>query len=309
MSLLSVRVHGAREMMRLLQRRPGSFVLAVLLAAAALTIPLAGVSIARSVAPLTENVQLGPEVSLFMAPATQGSDIRKFQAQLSTAAGVRSVEWITREAALKALAQRSGHLGELKSNPLPDVLVVTFAAGIDTAARDAAIKQMRSLPRVEALVADTDWHRKLAALLRAAAQVGALAGVLATALLLLIVLGAVQLQLATSQAELRVLRMVGADRRFIIRPFAYAGALTLLCGALLATGVVWAGLQVLAAPLAELAQLYALPLALMPLPAQWLVGIAIAAALIGGMTAALGARLALRTRRSGTTPKSRSRTS
>jgi len=296
MTAFAVRAHALRELLRLLRRRPGSFLLAVLLAAGAFTVPLTGASIARSAAPLAEQLPLGPEINLFIAAPTSAAEIRQLQLQLAGRPGVSQVEWITRDAALKALAQRTGNagLGELKVNPLPDALVVTLSPWSTPDEVEQALAELRRLPRVESVAADTGWHRQLAAILRVAGAVGGLAGGLAGVLLVLIVLASIQLQLTRSAEYVQALRLVGADTRFIVRPFAYAGALTLTCAALLAAGLTWAGLAALAPRAAELAGLYGATLDLQTLPVEWLAAIVAGAAVIGGVTAALGTRWALR---------------
>ena len=296
MKALAVRAHALREMARLFRRRPGSFLLAVVLAAAAFTVPLAGASIARSAAPLARQLPIGPEINLFLAASAPTTDIRQLQSQLAARPGVAQVEWITREAALKALAQRTGSsgLGDLKANPLPDVLVVTLSAQTAPGEVEKTLAELRRLPRVESAVADTGWHRQLTAILRAATLAVALVGGLAAALLVLIVLASVQLQLTTSAEYVRVLRLVGADTRFMVRPFAYAGALTLALGMLAAAGLTWAGLAAVAPQAADLAQIYGATLSLQTLPPQRLAALLAAAAIVGGAMAALGARWGLR---------------
>ena len=295
MKALAVRAHGVREMARLIRRRPGSFLLAVMLAAAAFTLPLAGASVARSVAPLVQQLPLGPEINLFLAASTSNAEIRQLQLQLAGRPDVAQVEWITRDAALKALAARTGGSGlaELKANPLPDVLVVTLSPQAAPAEVESVRAELGRLPRVESVAADTAWHRQLRGLMRAATTAGTLTGALALALLLLIVLASVQLQLTASADYVRVLRLVGADTRFIVRPFAYAGALTLLLGMIVAAGLTWAGLAAAAQPAAELAQAYGVAFDLRPMPLAWLSAAAAGAAIVGGLVAALGSRLGL----------------
>lgn len=296
MKAVAVRVHGLREMARLLRRRPGSFALAVLLAAAAFTVLLAGASVARSAAPLVRQLPLGPEINLFLAASASAAEIRQLQAELGGRPGVTRAEWITRDVALKSLAQRAGNsgLGDLKANPLPDVIVLTLAPKTTPDELEAASAELRRLPRVEAVAADTGWHRQLTTILRAAALAGLLVGGLAAVLLVLIVLASVQLQLTASAEYVRVLRLVGADTRFVVRPFAYAGALTLGGGMALAAALTSAGLAAVAPAAAELAQLYGASPELQPLPAAWLAGTTAGAAVTGGAVAALGARWVLR---------------
>jgi len=294
MRVLAVRAHALREMMRVLRRRPGNFVLAVLLCAVALVLPLTGAALARAVLPLVDPSALGPAVSLFLAQATPAADIRQLQAQLATQPGVARVEWITREAAYTSLLQRAGAgWGELKSNPLPDVLVVTFAPRTAPATVEAAVSELRSLPKVDSVSADTGWHHKLDALLRVGSRAGLFVAGMSVAVLALIVLGAAQLQLATSRDEVRVLNMAGADVRFIVRPFAYAGAVTLACGAALAAALTAGAVALLGPSVSELMALYGLTVSIAPLPATWLAAAIAGAAVIGGVAASLGMRATL----------------
>lgn len=296
MKALAVRAHALREMARLIRHRPGSFLLAVLLAASAFTVLLTAASITRSAAPLLEQLPLGPELNLFMAASASTAEIKELQSQLAGRIGVARVEWISRDEALKTLARRtgSGALADLKANPLPDVLVVTLAPQTEPAQIDSALAELRRLPRVESVAADTGWHRQLRGLLRAAAVAGTLVGGLALALLVLVVVASVQLQLTTSAEYVRALRLVGADTRFIVRPFAYAGALTLGLGMLGAAGLTGAGLAAVAAPAAELARIYAAELDLRPLPPAWLAALVAVATTLGGLIAAVGSRWQLR---------------
>jgi len=296
MKALALRAHALRETARLIRRRPGSFLLAVLLAAAAFTVPLTGASVARSAAPLVQQLPVGPEINLFLAPSTSTTEIRQLQSQLAGRPGVAGVEWITRDAALQALAARTGSNAQvdLKNNPLPDVLVVTLSPQAAPTEVETVLAELRRLPRVDSAAADTGWHRQLRALLRSAATAGILVGGLALGLLVLVVLASVQLQLTASAEYVQVLRLVGADTQFIVRPFAYAGALTLGLSVLGAAGLTWAGLTAVATPAAELAQTYGAAVDLQPLPSQWLVALASGATVLGGLIAALGTRWSLR---------------
>lgn len=264
--------------------------------AMAFTLPLTGASVARSVAPLVQRLPLGPEINLFLAASASTTEIRQLQSQLAARRGVTEVEWISREAALAALVRRAGDraLGELKASSLPDVLVVTLSPRSEAADVDATLAELRRLPGVDSVAADAAWHRQLRGLLRAAAAASAGIAALATTLLALILLASVQLQLTSSADYVRLLRLVGADRRFVVRPFAYAGALTLCLGMVLAAGLTWGTLAAAANPLAELAQAYGVSLELRPLPVGWLVAAAGGATLVGGLIAAIGARWGLR---------------
>jgi cell division transport system permease protein len=293
--VLTLRVHALRETFRLLRRRPGSFLLGVLLAASAFTPVILSASILRSTAPLVGSLALSPEASLFLSGATPAAEIAQLQARLALRPGVAGVEWITREQALQAVAQRTGAAVDLAGGVLPDVLIVRFAPDTTPAGLEQALEELRHLPRVDSVAADTGWHRKLATLRNVGAIAGGVGAALATALLLLIALASVRLQVATSLAEAQVLRLVGADSRFIVRPYAYAGALTLAGGAALAAALTGVALAVMSEQFSELAGLYGVALSLEPLPAPWVSASVAAAAVAGGSIAAAGARWSLRT--------------
>lgn len=296
MKALPLRANGLRDAAQLIGRRPGRFLLAVLLAATAFTLPLTGASIALSTAPLARQLPLGPEVNLFLDASTPAAEVRQLQSQLAARPGVARVEWITREAALKQLAERTGGTGlvDPKANPLPDVLVVTLAPAAMPADVELALAEMQRLPRVGAAAADAGWHRQLRALLGVAATASALAGGLVAVLLVLIAVAAVQLQLAGAIDQAASLGKAGAASRSIVRPFAYAGALTLGLGMLLAIALTRAGLAAVSAPAAELARSYGASLDLQCPPPAWLAAIVLGAAIVGGLLGGIGGRWAVR---------------
>lgn len=295
MSVWSVRIDGLREALRLLARAPVRFALAVLLAGVVLALPLAGASLLQPWQTLRGALSLDPEVNLFLSPATPEAEIRRLQGQLSGRSGVVAVEWITREKALKALAQRGGSpLGDLKPGLLPDVLVVRYALEAEPAVLEAAVAELRALPRVESVVADMAWHRRLSSVLALGRSGGLALAVAASALVALAAACAVSLVVAVRREDLRLLLLVGADDRYVVRPFAYAGALVLGSAFALAMALAGLALAWLAPYAAGVAMAYGLPAAVGPLPLPWIVALVAAALAVGGLLGALAGRRALR---------------
>jgi cell division transport system permease protein len=191
---------------------------------------------------------------------------------------------VSRESALAELARRSGlsgPLGELKANPLPDVLVVTLANGTPPATIDATAATIRKLPRVDIVQLDSAWFRKLAAIGRTGLIAGSFVGGILLLLVALILIGAVRLLASASSDETRLLRLVGADEGFVSRPYVYIGGLTLMFSAVLAIGAVALILWALNPELTELARLYAAQFGLPMLPIPVLVGAVVIALLVG----------------------------
>ncbi|HEX7647550.1 MAG TPA: permease-like cell division protein FtsX [Noviherbaspirillum sp.] len=256
-------------------RAPGSFSLNVLVVAIALALPIGGLTVLENVRPLSEQLAVEPEISIFMATNTPreqvnaiGPQIRRI-VQESRSSG--KLEFIPREKALTLLKDKTGFsdaITALGENPLPDgyVLRLTgFRDATDAVRIDALAAQLKALPGVEFVQVDSAWVKRLAALLHvfrlALLFLAATLGVVVIA----VVFNTIRLQVMTQREEIEVCRLFGATDAFICRPFFYSGALLGLCAGVAALGVVALALGPLNNAIAEFARLYASEFRLMPL--------------------------------------------
>ena len=263
------------------RKSPGSFLFNVLVVALALTLPFAGLTLLDNVRPLSEQLSVDPEISLFMRENVSRPDAQALLPQIRqiVAQGKGEVTFVPREEALESLKERSslgGVLETLGENPLPDSYVMKldgFASAGAAAQVDAITERLRALPGVETVQVDSAWVKRLAALL----------GILRLALLLLagtlgivviaVVFNTIRLQVLTQKEEISVSQLLGATNDFIHRPFFYTGALLGLCAGGLALGAVALGLQPLNQAIAEFARLYASEFRLLPL--NWIASLAL----------------------------------
>jgi cell division transport system permease protein len=263
------------------RKAPGSFLFNVLVVAVALALPFAGVTLLDNVRPMSEQLSVDPEISLFMqadAPREQAQALAPQLRQIL--AGSRAkLSFVTREQALENLKAKSGLtdvIETLGDNPLPDSYVMKlegFSSGAEAARVDGIAEQLRALPGVESVQVDSAWVKRLAALL----------GVLRLALLLLaatlgvvviaVVFNTIRLQVLTQKDEIAVSKLLGATDNFIHRPFYYTGALLGLCAGAVALGAVSLALRPLNAAIAEFARLYASEFQLSALPPLGLAGL------------------------------------
>jgi cell division transport system permease protein len=256
------------------RKAPGSFLFNVLVVAVALALPFAGVTLLDNVRPLSEELSVDPEVSLFLKADTPRDQAQALAPQLQQILrGTHAkVSFVPREQALASLKDKSGLtdvIETLGDNPLPDSYVMRlegFTSRADAARVDGLADQMRALPGVDAVQVDSAWVKRLAALL----------GVLRLALLLLaitlgvvviaVVFNTIRLQVLTQREEIAVSKLLGATDNFIHRPFYYTGALLGLCAGAVALGAVALALRPLNTAIAEFARLYASEFQLTPLP-------------------------------------------
>lgn len=253
----------------------GSFAFNVLVVAIALALPFAGLTVLENVRPVSAQLAVEPEISVFLSmdtPRQRATALApEIQRVLQANQTTGMMEFIPRENALGALKERSGiaeAITTLGNNPLPDGYVLKLA-GFDNAqdARrvDNLAVQLKALPGVEYVQVDSAWVQRLSALLNvlrlALLFLAATLGVVVVA----VVFNTIRLQVLTQREEIEVSRLVGATDGFICRPFYYSGALLGLAAGALALGVVALGMRPLNGAIAEFARLYASEFQLLPL--------------------------------------------
>ena len=133
----------------------------------------------------------------------------------------------------------------------PAIVVTAKDPGADALERLAS--QFKDLPGIDHLAMDTDWARRLAALLDFGHDlVWLMAGLLGLALAA-VTGNTIRLQIYAAREEIEVSRLIGATNRFIRRPFLYFGVLQGFLGGLAGWLIVSGGFYVLEASLDRLA--------------------------------------------------------
>jgi cell division transport system permease protein len=271
------------------RRAPGSFLLNVLVVAIALALPFAGMTLLENVRPVTEQLAVQPEISVFMqmsATRDQATAIAPaIRQNLLQNGSDAKIEFIPREKALDALKGKTGladALTTLGNNPLPDAYVVKLTGfQIDAGQVDKIADKLKTLPRVDTVQIDSAWVKRLAALLHILRLALLFLAITLGVVVVAVVFNTIRLQVMTQYDEIEVSRLLGATDAFIHRPFYYTGALLGGCAGALALGAVAAGLQPMNQAVAEFARLYGSEFLLVPLQP-------IAAAVLLGLSALLG---------------------
>ena len=260
---------------RHLLRSPGSFSLNVVVVAIALALPFAGLTLLENVRPVSEQLAVEPEISLFMSMETPRERASALAPQIrrvvQDSGNAGKLEFIPREHALTLLKNKSGlndAITALGENPLPDGYVLKLS-GVRTASDAAKVEtlaaQLKSLPGVEYVQIDSAWVKRLAALMHvlrlALLFLAATLGVVVVA----VIFNTIRLQVMTQRDEIEVCRMFGATDSYIYRPFYYTGALLGLCAGTAALGAVAIALHPLNDAIADFARLYASEFRLAPL--------------------------------------------
>ncbi|OFA06118.1 permease-like cell division protein FtsX [Duganella sp. HH101] len=261
-----------------LRRSPAGFLFNILVVAIALALPFAGLTLLDNVRPMSEQLSVDPEISVFLKQDTPREQAEALAVSLrqtvrqTVSDPQAKIVFTPREKALDQLKDKSGLadvLTTLGENPLPDSYVLKLDAFRNAQAGgdvDQLAEQIRALPGVDTVQVDSAWVKRLAALLNVLRLALLLLAATLGTVVVAVIFNTIRLQVMTQREEILVSKLIGATDSFIHRPFYYTGALLGLCAGGVALGAVSLALQPLNLAIAEFARLYASEFQLAPLP-------------------------------------------
>lgn len=285
--------HGwsAWASLRRLGRRPLGTALTVAVLGLALVLPLVFYLMLANLQSMGGTLGRNPAISVFLKADQAAAQANLLAGELRSRSDVATVTLKTPQQGLDELATLQGFSSAVHAlddaNPLPWVLVVQPKVGLEAAAVERLVGDLRGERAVELVQDSAQWRQRLDALLAIGHRmVLVLAGLLALGALL-VVGNTVRTDIAGRSEEIGVLLLLGASRAFVRRPYLYAGIWYGLFGGALAALLALAIELLLAGPAAELDRAYAGSLVLEPLPWWLLLAVPLAAAVLGW----IGARL------------------
>jgi cell division transport system permease protein len=228
--------------------------------AVALALPLFLSLLLQNARTATGNWNEAYDLSVYMDKKAGAARVQALARQLRQRGDVAAVRIISADQALVEFRRDSGFgtaLDALADNPLPDTLVVTPTLGSSTPQGTETLKvAIAGMSDVQTVQIDTEWVKRLHAMIDLLRRVVLLTGALLGAGIVLIVSNTIRLDILNRRAEIEVMKLVGASDGFARRPFLYSGIWYGLGGGLLALMLVVAASAVLARPVAQLAFLY-----------------------------------------------------
>ena len=274
-------------------QQPFATLMTMAVIAVALALPLLLNLFLQNARNATANWNDAYDLSVYMDKKAGAARVQALARQLLKRGDVAVARIIPADQALAEFRKDSGFakaLDALDDNPLPDSIIVTptliasTPQGVDTL--KAAIA---ALPDVQTVQLDTEWVRRLHAMLDVLRTVVLLTGSLLGLGIVLIVSNTIRLDILNRRAEIEVMKLVGASDGFARRPFLYSGIWYGLGGAVLGLLLVAIASAVLARPVAQLAILYGSSFRLEGLGLHisvWVIGLSLALAWIGSWLAA-----------------------
>lgn len=284
--------HGwsAGASLRRLASRPVGSMLTIAVMGLALALPLAFFLLLSNVQSLGDALGRNQVINVFLKTGQVASNAQLLAKQVEQHDGVTSVTVKTPQQGMDELSKMQGFsdsLHALDDNPLPYVLEVQPQDDISADAASHLVDDLRGMQGVDVVQDSGTWRQRLDALLGVGDRaVMILAGLFALAVLL-VVGNTVRVDITSRAEEIGVLKLIGASRAFVRRPYLYAGIWYGLFSGVLAVGLAVAIEFALAEPVARLSQVYEGKLHVGGLPPWLLLAVPLAAAFLGW----LGARL------------------
>jgi cell division transport system permease protein len=228
--------------------------------AVALALPLLLSLFLSNLSAATGNWNDAFDLSVYMNKKASAARAASVAKQLRQRGDVATVRVITADQALAQFRNDSGFgkaLDALSDNPLPDTLIVTPTLPASTPQGTDALKQViATIADVQAVQLDTEWVKRLHAMLDILRRVVLLTAGLLGAGVVLIVGNTIRLDILNRRQEIEVMKLVGASDGFARRPFLYSGIWYGLGGGLIALILVAVAAVILAKPVDSLAKLY-----------------------------------------------------
>ena len=289
-------VYAFKSALSHLRLSPSNFIFNVLVVAIALALPIAGLTIIENVRPVSAQLSIEPEISIFLTPSTSRNDATALSLpikQILKEANISAkLSFITKDKALAAMEETSSLaevLATLGGNPLPDAYVLSLSNS-DAEHVDALVKQLKTLSAVDVVQVDSAWVKRLSALVHVFQVALLFLAISLSGVVVVVIFNTTRLQVLSHQAEISVTRLLGATNSFIHKPYYYTGALLGSLAGCVALALIAISLHPLNQAIAEFAKLYGSEFHLSPLGILTSVSLLTASTLLGLCGAYLSVR-------------------
>jgi cell division transport system permease protein len=163
----------------------------------------------------------------------------KLKGSVQLIPGVRSVEYVSKERALRELkVELKGHEGILEgvdANPLPASFEVrVLDSYLDSGKVKSIVDSLKRLPWTEEVQYSQEWVEKFSSFLKFFEVAATMVGVFLAAATVFIISNTIRLAVYARKEEIEIMKLVGASDMFIRVPFFIEGVVQGLAGGFLA---------------------------------------------------------------------------
>ncbi len=248
----------AAESLQRLMNTPVATFLTMAVIAIALALPAALYVLIHNAETVTEQWGGSAQISLFLNDRVSDDEAGLIAQQLKQRPDISRTQFISREQALTEFKQNSGlgdALRELPGNPLPAVIVV-YPTDTTPDFAEKLRAQLAQVTGVETAQLDTEWIKRLHAMLAVGKRILFMLGGALGMGVVLVIVNTIRLAIENRRDEIFITKLVGGTDAYVRRPFLYTGVFYGAASGVLAIILVEIGLLWLSPPVTDLAGLY-----------------------------------------------------
>tara|TARA_R110002073_G_scaffold130695_8_gene277381 strand:+ start:534 stop:1445 length:912 start_codon:yes stop_codon:yes gene_type:complete len=270
---------------------PITSLLGILVMGIAFSLPVGAYMLLKNLQSLSGQIADSPQLSLYLKLNANQTAVEAVRQRLQQHERVVRFQFIPKDVALLQLQQGSewtDMVGDLEHNPLPDAFVVN-TQNASSEVLEQLQTSMQAWSEIEYVQFDSDWAKRLDALLKLGRLVVLILGTILSVALIAVMFNTIRLQILTKREEIEVTKLIGATDSFIQRPFLYFGAIQGFAGGVMAWLIIALIIQITNDELVTLTQLYTIDFHLQHLSSEDSLSLLVFSAWLGW----LGARLSV----------------
>lgn len=210
----------------------------ILVIAVSLTIPTVSYLLWKNVHTATTQFYPESELTVYLHKNLNEDDANLVVEKIRQQEGIESLNYISRQESLNEFRNWSGlseGLDILDDNPLPAVVMITPTKEYNESQKREELRDnLTKITGVQEVRLDNDWMEKLTALSWLVAHVAIFCTLLMALSVFLVIGNSIRSDVYSSQANIDVMKLLGATDQFILRPYLYTGIIYALVGGLFA---------------------------------------------------------------------------
>ena len=220
-------VYVLRAVLADLMKRKFATLLTVLVIAVSLTIPTVSYLLWKNIHHATTQFYPESELTVYLHKNLSEEDANLVVEKIRQQEGVESLNYISRQESLNEFRHWSGfseELDVLDDNPLPAVVMIKPTKAFNESQKRNELREnLDKIKGVQEVRLDNDWLEKLTALTWLVAHVAIFCTVLMAIAVFLVIGNSIRADVYSNQANIEVMKLLGATDQFILRPFLYTG--------------------------------------------------------------------------------------
>ncbi len=216
----------AKQSFGLLKRDKLQSFFFVLMMALTLTIPSFIGILYQTVLEQDQAFTPASEVTIYLDPKASESQITEVINQLDKENLLENIHFITPNEGLTQLAQSmniESVISTIDNNPLPGALIGTPSTSVEAYQMELMKHQLEQYSFVESIDLNLSWFKELHSVLQISEAIGLAIIAILGGMMLLSIGCMTYLTAQKSEQDIDVYELIGANKRFIKRPFLYTG--------------------------------------------------------------------------------------